>query len=164
MNKMKELIDIIRGSRKFLIKLIDGISTQELNEIPTGFHNNIIWNIAHAIATQQSLCYSRSGIKPVVGEEFILKYKSGTKPEGFVNDAECKKIIDFLLSAIDQFEKDVEADIFHSYDAFDLKSYPGVKVANVNDAIKFATFHEGIHLGYIMALKRIINNNNFRQS
>ena len=161
---MQESIDIIRGSRSFLIKLIEGISIQKLNEIPSGFHNNIIWNIAHAIATQQSLCYVNADMESLVGKEFIEKYKTGTKPEGIVSEDDFQKIKGFLVSTIDQFEKDVYSDSFNSYHTFDLKSYPGVRIGSVKDAIKFAVFHEGLHLGYIMALKKVVNNDNSGQA
>ena len=156
---MKESIDVIRGSRKFLVNLIDGISIQKLNEIPAGFNNNITWNVAHVIATQQKLCYVNAGVKPFVEEEFIAKYKSGTKPGGFIDEAEFKTLKNYLFSTIDQFEEDTSKDIFTNYEGFDLKSYPGVRIENVKDATKFASFHEGLHLGYIMALKKIVNNN-----
>lgn len=143
-----------------MVNLIDGISIEKLNEIPRGFNNNIAWNVAHIIATQQSLCYVNSGVKPLVKGEFIARYKSGTKPEGFIDEADFKDLKDYLLSTIEQFEEDASKEMFTDYKAFNLKSYPGVRIENVKDAIKFASFHEGLHLGYIMALKKIINNNN----
>ena len=161
---MQESIDIIRGSRLYLIKLIEGLSIEELNKIPTGFHNNIVWNIAHVIAVQQSLCYVNSGLESPVGKDYIEKYKSGTKPEGFVREEDYQMIKGYLLSTIDQFEKDANSNVFIHYNAFDLKSYPGVHIQGIKDAIKFAGFHEGLHLGYIMALKRVVNNNISGQS
>lgn len=156
---MKESIDIIRGSRKFLVNLIDGMSIQKVNEIPAGFNNNIAWNIAHIIAAQQNLCYVNAGVKPLVEEKFIAKYKTGTKPEGFVDEAEFAALKNSLLSTIDQFEEDAPKDIFTNYNVFDSKIYPGVRIENIKDAAKFVSFHDGIHLGYIMALKRVISNN-----
>jgi len=42
--------------------MIEDFSLEELNKIPEGFNNNIIWNIAHVIATQQALVYGLSGL------------------------------------------------------------------------------------------------------
>lgn len=151
---MKESIDIMRGARKFLINLIDGISIEKLNEIPAGFNNNLAWNIGHVIANQQILCYRNAGVKPVIEEEIIDKYKTGTRPDGFIEEKEFKVLIQYLLETIDKFEKDSATNMFENYKAFDLKSYPGVRLKNISDAAKFVTFHDGLHVGYSMALKR----------
>lgn len=151
---MKESIDIMRGARKFLINLIDGISIEKLNEIPFEFHNNLAWNFGHVVATQQILCYRNAGVKPVMKDEFIEKYKSGTRPEGYIDEKEFKIIKENLIQTIDKFEEDSLTNMFENYKAFDLKSYPGVRIKNISDAAKFVCFHDGLHVGYSMALKR----------
>lgn len=151
---MKESIDIMRGARLFLINLVDGISIEKLNEIPDGFNNNLAWNFGHVIATQQILCYRNAGVKPAIEDEFIDKYKSGTRPEGFIDEKSFGIFKKNLIQTIDKFEEDSTTNIFENYKAFDLKSYPGVRLKNINDAAKFASFHDGLHVGYSMALKR----------
>ena len=151
---MKESIDIMRGAMKFLLNLIDGISIEKLNEIPLGFNNNLIWNFAHIVASQQILCYRNAGVKPVIEDEFIDKYKTGTRPEGFIAEKEFEIIKQYLITTIDKFEEDSITNMFENYNAFDLKSYPGVEIKNIGDAAKFVSFHDGLHVGYSMALKR----------
>ena len=151
---MKESIDIMRGAMKFLLNLIDGISIEKLNEIPLGFNNNLIWNFAHIVASQQILCYRNGGVKPVIEDEFIDKYKTGTRPEGFIAEKEFEIIKQYLITTIDKFEEDSITNMFENYNAFDLKSYPGVEIKNIGDAAKFVSFHDGLHVGYSMALKR----------
>jgi hypothetical protein len=138
------------------LNLIDGISIEKLNEIPEGFNNNLAWNFAHVIANQQILCYRNAGAKPVISDEIIDKYKTGTRPEGFIDEKEFETLKQFLLSTIDKFEEDSATNIFENYKAFDLKSYPGVRLKNINDAAKFVSFHDGLHVGYSMALKRAL--------
>ncbi|MEO8961630.1 MAG: DinB family protein [Ginsengibacter sp.] len=154
---MKESIDIMRGARKFLLNLIDGISIEKLNEIPPGFNNNLVWNFGHVIANQQILCYRNAEVKPVIEDEFIDKYKTGTRPDGFIGENEFKIIKQYLITTIDKFEEDSTTNMFENYKAFDLKSYPGVKIKNIGDAAKFVSFHDGLHVGYSMALKRSLN-------
>jgi len=151
---MKESIDIMRGARKFLINLIQEVSIEKLNEIPDGFNNNLAWNFAHVIATQQILLYRNAGVKPVIEDEFIDRYKTGTRPERYIDEKEFKIIKENLIQTIDKFEEDAATNIFGNYKAFDLKSYPGVRIKNISDAAKFVSFHDGLHVGYSMALKR----------
>jgi hypothetical protein len=155
---MKKSLDIIRGSRKFLLNLIDGISIEKLNEIPPGFNNNLVWNLGHVIANQQILCYRNAGVKPVVEDQLIDKYKTGTRPESFIDEAEFKTLVNYLLPTIDKLEEDAPAKIFENYKPFNLKSYAGLDIENIEDAIKFVSFHDGLHVGYSMALKRFVRN------
>jgi hypothetical protein len=42
-----------RAVRKNLLKILQTTSHKDLLTIPDGFNNNIYWNIAHCVATQQ---------------------------------------------------------------------------------------------------------------
>lgn len=45
---MHQTFSITKTSRKALSHLLDIIPLEQLNKIPEGFNNNIIWNIAHS--------------------------------------------------------------------------------------------------------------------
>ena len=47
--------------RENLLYTLETTSLEELTLIPDGFNNNIFWNIAHCVATQQLLHYYLSG-------------------------------------------------------------------------------------------------------
>ena len=59
------------ATRNNLLTYLENISPEQLAQIPTGFHNNIWWNIAHCVAQQQILCYKLSGLNFVVPETFV---------------------------------------------------------------------------------------------
>ena len=151
---MNNGIERIRQSRIHLLKLIENLTTEELNKIPPGFNNNVIWNLGHLISAQQRICYLRNGSKPFIDEPFLSLYKPGTKPGGRVNESDVAEIKELFLDAIDQFGKDYEAGIFSGYPAW-TTGY-GIEISNIDDAINFDLFHEGLHRGYIMAMKRML--------
>jgi len=66
---------IIKQNRQVFIKLVDSLTTDQLNEIPAGFNNNIAWNFAHAIVSQQLLCYAKAGKEINIDKEFLEKYQ-----------------------------------------------------------------------------------------
>jgi hypothetical protein len=156
-NEMKEEIGRIRKTRSLVIKLISDLSIEQLNEIPLGFNNNIAWNFAHLLASQQGLCYIRAGLKPIMDEKFIATYKGGTKPERHIDEKEIEHIKEQFLLVMDQLEKDYENNLFSNYQAF--TTALGVGVNTIDEAISFLFFHEGLHTGYIMALKRLVRDN-----
>ena len=150
----EEQIDQIKNTRIFILDLVKDLSIEQLNKIPTRFNNNIIWNIAHLTAAQQNLCYMRSGLLPTVADKHLFPFLSGTKPDGFLNETEINDIYTTFLASINQFKVDYASNLFLKFDQWD-KRY-GMKLKNIEDAINFIPFHEGMHIGYIMALKKLV--------
>ncbi len=149
---MHDPIAITRVNRKTLEKMLDHYSLEELNKVPEGFTNNLIWNIAHVVVTQQLLVYKLSGLPMMIDDEMVDTFKKGTKTEGVVTQSEVDKVKSLLFSTLDQTEKDLKAGIFKGF-----KEYPtstGFVLKSTEDAINFNNYHEGLHLGYIMALRK----------
>ena len=149
-------IETLRATRKLLLNSISELTIEQLNEIPHGFNNNIIWNMAHLVAAQQGVCYKRAGIDLTVYESFFELYKPDTKPGKYVPEDEITQIKSLMLSTIDQFEEDYNNKKFLSYTAWTTRY--GTALHDIDEALSFLPFHEGVHFGYIMALKRVVNN------
>lgn len=152
---MNKKIEQLKKIRLFLLDLIKGLSVEQLNEIPTGFNNNIIWNLGHLVASQQGLCYMRSGIKPAVDENLLAGYRAQTKPDAFITEEEITQIKHLCVSALDQLEDDYNASIFSDYTPFTTRY--DIAITTIDEAIDFLLFHEGLHMGYIMAMKKSIH-------
>jgi hypothetical protein len=153
---MNRAIDTLRKPRLHLLNLISELNTEQLNKIPDGFNNNIIWNLAHVVAAQQGICYKRTGVDIIVTEEFFEAYRPGTKPLKFVDAEEIESIKELLSSTLDRLEADLENGIFVNYTTT-MTRY-GVELTSIDDAIKFLPFHDGFHMGYVMALKRLVTH------
>ncbi|WP_298542209.1 DinB family protein [uncultured Aquimarina sp.] len=149
---MKDLLEITRTNRRLLLKIMDNYSLEDLNRVPEGFSNNLIWNIAHVVVTQQLLVYKLSGLPLIIDDELVNLYKKGTKTERTVSQEEVSTIRELLFSTLDKTEEDISADIFKEYTEYPTST--GFVLKSVKDAISFNNFHEGIHLGYILALKK----------
>src|SRR5688572_15974369 len=98
---MNDQIEIIKKTRDYILDLVKELNIEQLNKIPAGFNNNIIWNLGHLIAAQQGVCYVRAGLKPRVDEDFIDKYKKGSRPERFLDEEELKEIKEIFFSSLD---------------------------------------------------------------
>lgn len=151
---MNKKVERIKKIRLFLIDVVSDLSVDQLNEVPSGFNNNIVWNLGHLIAAQQGVCYSRAGVKPVVDEKYIVLYKSGTKPEQYIDDNEAETIKKLLLSPLDLLETDYQNNVLDNYPLWATRY--GVELSNIEDALQFLLFHEGLHLGSIIALKKLV--------
>lgn len=151
---MEKQFEIIRQTRKFLLNLISDLSIDELNEIPPGFNNNIIWNLGHMVAAQAGVCYVRGGLSLPIDEQFFLAYKPDSKPTRAVSEAEFESIKEMMFSTLDDLIADYNNRAFEGYKSWTNRY--GVEHKSIEDTITFLLFHEGLHMGYIMAQKRAL--------
>jgi hypothetical protein len=133
---------------------LENYTLEQLNAIPDGFSNNLIWNIAHIVVTQQLLVYKLSGLPTMVSDEMIEKYRKGTKPEHIVTQAEVDEIKSLLFATIDQTEVDFENKIFKNFDEYPTST--GFVLKSAKDAMIFNNFHEGLHLGILMSIRKFV--------
>jgi hypothetical protein len=147
-------VTTLKKLRFAVLKTVEQLTTEQLNKVPDGFNNNIIWNIAHLIASQQNLCYVKAGQETLVPEPFIQAYKPGTKPEQQVSATDIEFIKSQLLNTAEQLETDLKAHKFDNYTPW--VNSMGLELNNINDIISYLPLHESMHLGYILALKRLI--------
>lgn len=151
---MNSVFDVQKTIREILLKILDNHSLEQLNKIPEGFSNNLIWNIAHCVSAQQSLVYKLSGVSSKVPEDFIVKYRKGTKPEGDVSQAEVNEIRRLLSETLHQAEKDYADKIFVNYTEYTTSM--GFTLRNVEDALSFNNYHEGTHTGIILSIRKFL--------
>ncbi|MEO6346876.1 MAG: DinB family protein [Aquaticitalea sp.] len=151
---MNWAFDITLKSRAVLKTYIESYSLEELNKIPNGFKNNMIWNIAHTIAVQQALVYKLSGLPTIISQEMLTKFAKGTCPERDLTQAEVDEIKGLLFPTIEKTKEDYENGVFQNYHEYTVTTKN--TLTNVMEAIEFNNFHEGIHLGYVLALKHCI--------
>ena len=151
---MNQLFTITETSRNMVSKILENHSLVQLNKIPEGFSNNLIWNIAHIVVTQQLLVYKLSGLPTMVSDEIIEKYKKGTKPEQDASQAEVDEIKSLLFITIKKTKEDYDNGIFKNYNEYPTST--GFILNNVEDAMAFNNFHEGLHIGILMSLRKFV--------
>ena len=151
---MNQTFDITRTSRKMIAPFLENYTLEQLNAIPDGFSNNLIWNIGHIIVVQQLLVYNLSGLPMMISDEMISKYRKGTKPEHNVTQKEVDEIKAVLFSTIEQTKKDFSENLFQNYKPFTTMS--GFEINSAVEAIEFNNYHEAIHTGIMMQIKKFI--------
>ncbi|MDN3675201.1 DinB family protein [Flavobacterium branchiarum] len=151
---MDQTFEIIRTSRKLTSQFLDNYSLEQLNKIPEGFSNNLIWNIAHIVVTQQILVYKLSGLPMMVSDEFVGKYRKGTKPEGDISQKELEEIKSLLFETIIKTEADYNEKVFNTYNEFTTSL--GFTFKSTEDAIIYNNYHEALHFGIMMSIQKFI--------
>jgi hypothetical protein len=151
---MQKHFDTLKKSRKLVLRIIKDLSIDQLNTIPEGFKNNIVWNVGHLVVTQQLLCYRMSEVNCLVSEDLIDTFRKGTAPEKRISEEAFETIKELFSSLPDQFERDYNNKIFNSYNPY--TTSVNVAINSIDDALIFNTLHEGLHLGVILQLKKLV--------
>lgn len=144
----------IKQTRQNIINLLNQFAPEELNEIPKGFKNNLIWNTGHCAITFYRLCYNPCGLELPLGSDKFDEYIKGTEPETEADIEKIGSIITLLNEGLTRVMNDYYEDVFANYKPY-TTSY-GVKLNNINEAIAFNLAHEALHLGYMMAIKKLL--------
>ena len=151
---METTFKINETSRKLLLTFLENYSLEKLNAIPEGFSNNIFWNIGHIIVVQQMLVYKLSGLTMMISDEMVETYKRGSKPEHSVTQNEVEEMKVLLFSTLEKTKKDYAENLFQNYTEF--TSLTGFTVKSAVAAIEFNNYHEAIHIGTIMQIRKFI--------
>ncbi|NLR91229.1 MULTISPECIES: DinB family protein [Flammeovirga] len=145
-----------RKLRKRFISLVESMSIEDLNYIPEGYNNNIIWNFGHNIVTHQLLCYNKSGLTPRIDEKWIKLFRKGSKPERDLTEDEIHELKKLSITLLEKLDEDLVKGVFRKYEKY--VSGLGVTITTVSEAIKFNNVHEGVHIGYALGMKRVIEH------
>ncbi|WP_278034583.1 DinB family protein [Flavobacterium nitratireducens] len=151
---MKELLEITKTSRNMVSKLIQGYTLEQLNKVPAGFNNNLIWNVGHIVVTQQLLVYKLAGLPMMISDEFVKKYMKGTKTEHQATQEEVDEILSLLHATVEQTAKDIDNNLFQNFTEYPTST--GFVLKSNADSMEFNNFHEGLHIGVIMAIRKLV--------
>jgi len=151
---MRKKFDTLLKARELTLKAIHNLSIEQLNKIPEGFKNNIAWNVAHLVVTQQLLCYKFSGLDCLISDEIITDFQKGSSPNYNVSKEEFETIKKQLLKFPVKLDEDYTKGIFKNYTEY--TTSVNVTLRSIEDAIDFNLLHEGIHLGVILQLKKFV--------
>jgi len=152
--KMDSTFKIWKTNRYLYLKYFEKYTLEQLNKVPDGFSNNLIWNIGHIIVAQQALTYKSSNLEGYLPKELYELYTPGTKPTKQTSEKEVVELKHLLISLIEKTETD-----FHNGEFVTFKERvtgTGFHLASLKDAFEFNNYHEALHLGFMMNIQKFI--------
>ena len=151
---MEATFRIWETSRNICLKLFDNYSLEQLNTIPAGMSNNLIWNLGHVVVSQQKLVYTLSGLPMHIPDSLFEKYQNGSRPDGKTTQAEVDEIKQLLSAMVEKTKSDFKSGVFKEFHPYQTKT--GFHLGTWKEAMEFNNYHEGIHLGIMMSIKKHI--------
>ena len=149
-----QAIEMLLQTRSLIARAVDGLSEDAFFTIPPGFDNNIAWNLGHIIVTQQGLLYRLSDLPLYVSKEQVAMFRTGTSPADWSVKPDIAGLLVQLADHPQKLVEDYQAGKFQTYQPYTTST--GVTLNSFEDAVAFNCFHEGLHLGAILALKNCL--------
>ncbi|MDG1271188.1 MAG: DinB family protein [Flavobacteriaceae bacterium] len=151
---MEKSLQLLGHNRQMFKSLLTKFTLTEINSIPKGFNNNIFWNIAHCMVSFQRLVYHYSGLPMGIPEKWMRQYNKGTAPTARVTQKDVDELISLFDAKNTQLLKDLDKGIFKNYEVYTTSTKMELK--SVEDAIMFCLVHEGLHVGSVLALAKLV--------
>ena len=150
----KALYKSVRVSRGYLLQEIGGMTDEQMLEVPDGAVNNVLWNLGHIVHSHNGFTYGACGLDSEVPESYAGLFKGGTSPSDWESPPSIEEVMGHIKSSTEKTYTDYAAGKFDDYNAFELT--PALKIRNIEDGLQFNCLHEGVHIGIIISLKRLI--------
>jgi DNA polymerase III delta prime subunit len=149
-----KIFETVLFNRKTMVSLLDNLTEEQVNFIPKNFNNSILWNIGHVLVTEQLLVYKLSELPLKIDENLLPLFAKGTKPEIKGSTEQIEMVKNLLEGTVLKTRQDYTNHLFKKYLSYTTST--GIVLNKVEDAMLFNCFHEGIHLGIILSLKKLV--------
>jgi hypothetical protein len=146
-----ELLGIVR---KRILQLVDGLTNEQLNFVPSNLSNNLIWHIGHLCVTLSSRVYLTHGLALPIPEWLVTEFKPGTKADKTYTAEQVEAIKEIFVQLPQQIVADEAARKFAEYKLW--TTMAGEAIPTFSDCLRFMHFHDGLHLGNMQIIKKLL--------
>jgi uncharacterized damage-inducible protein DinB len=145
------LIAQFKMFRGRLHQFLESVSESTADQMPKGFNNTIRWNIGHILTAADGFF----GLKMLPGNYKEL-FWAGTKPADWTGDVPSLDTLDSQLREQEAQIEEIIANQLNEKLQQPIQFPNGLKINTFGEVTAFNNAHEGIHMGYMNALKRAI--------
>ncbi len=145
---------LLLQERTLMARLVRGLDHDQLVAIPEGHRNNILWNLGHVVVTQQRLHNRLAGLEMYVSPEMEAAFKIGTSPADWLALPDLSMILSLLEELPRRLRDDHKAGRFANFQEYTTAT--GIQLGTIEDALVFNHFHEGLHMGVMMSLRKLV--------
>ncbi len=153
---MEKLFETAVFTRKALLSILQSMTKEQMLMIPESHRNSVFWNVAHLMVTQQLLMYRLSGQPLRIEEGFVERYGKGSEATEEVSVEDIEFVQENIVSLCKQAQQDYEQGMFQTYKPY--MTSTGIELTSLEEALQFSAFHDGIHLGVVLSLKKLVKN------
>ena len=151
---MDKLFETAVFTRRALLQILENLTEKQMLRIPEPHRNSVFWNVAHLMVTQQLLIYRLSGQPLRIEDGLVERYGKGSMATEGVSDDDIEFVRENIVPLCERAQKDCEKGLFQGYKPY--MTSTGIELTSLEEALEFSTFHDGIHLGVVLSLKKLV--------
>lgn len=143
------LFEQLKTYRTELLELVSDISEEEAEYIPKGFNNNIRWNLGHVCLDQYLWIRALTKEDIPIPLTYNHWFGFGTSPADFTEETPS------LQELIQLLKEQPDLIIEQNHNRMDQEFSPtDMGMHTIEQVLVRTIFHEGLHFGSILALRR----------
>lgn len=144
---------LLIGTRAYFLHQLEGVSDERLVKVPEAIGHSILWNLGHIVYSQYSMVYKPCGLAIPLPDTYEAMFKGGTSPKNWVSTPKISDVMDHMRDSSKIVARELSKGTFDGFTQLDLA---GTKLTSIEQVLGFHLYHEGIHLGMCMELKKLV--------
>jgi hypothetical protein len=141
-------IDLIRERT---LQQLEMINEETADQMPLGYSNTLRWNIGHILTVHENLCFKLIGESFGLPESFPAFFGNGTRPADWKS---APPTLDTLQSLLIDQPLRIKEKLSLRFEEKLAQPFKGMDT--LGGVIGFSLYHEGVHTGIIMGLRKTI--------
>ncbi|MCI1695054.1 DinB family protein [Aneurinibacillus aneurinilyticus] len=143
-------------ARNRLLSALENVTEEVASQKPEGFNNNIHWHTGHILLVTEKFFFKVPTGASELPDLYDEYFANGTKPEDWKSEPPpLQEIIERLTSQAKRIKEIGDANLERELGS-PLHFKSGLKMDTAGELANMAIYHEGVHTGYIYAMKRLV--------
>ncbi|MCM3768048.1 DinB family protein [Neobacillus niacini] len=138
-------------TRKNLLKNVAALDERIVDIKPEGFNNTLHWHVGHVLTVAEQFMFGYPKKSAHLPANYLELFGNGTKPADWQGDVPSVQELSQQLAEQLKRIKEIPAESFSEK----LKT-PFLGQETFGELANFGIFHETLHLGQILAMKRVV--------
>lgn len=148
------LFEMVGRTRRNILKQLDALSAEKRDIVPTGFNNNIHWQLGHIVTMAERIVYGFAGKEATLPPGYPLFFATGTRPSEWIGEPptwdEIMQVFQTQQAAlIEAFAGSLDEPVKNR------DNY--AKAETIRHLLELNVSHESSHAGMITAMVRVLN-------
>lgn len=149
--KNEQLFHQLELVRERTIQLLDLVTEDTADLMPSGYNNTLRWHLGHIATIQENMCLKLAGEPFGLPETFPVLFANGTKPADWQIEPPS---LETLKSILTEQPLRIKQKLYNRTE--DLLAAPFKGIDTVGGMMGFSLYHEGVHTGFMMSLRKTI--------
>lgn len=150
-----EALNMYKYSRTSTLILLNKFPEKKWDIQPEGFPNTFRWNAGHIFCTAEDYLNEADNDYKITNPEWFDLFLDGTRPSEWPEDVpSAKEIIEALKAQQQRIFEYFQGKL--KQEASKTRDVNGLMLNNIESSLQFVTWHEGIHIGVLNAMTKIL--------